>query len=89
MQAIPYWPSARSINSLSVSYRKISWYFPTVYYRAYRDALLIDAAISSLIDKFTDCLQVWVSVCNVWFNNPKHLDRRFCEANKDSVIDLE
>jgi hypothetical protein len=64
--------------------------FPIVFvYRSYRDALLVDAAISSLVDKFTDCLEVRVSICNVWFNNPEHLNRGFCEANEDSIIDLE
>ncbi len=64
--------------------------FPDCFiYRSYRDALLINAAISSLVDEFTDCLEIRVSICDVWFNNPKHLDRRFCEANEDSIIDLE
>jgi hypothetical protein len=56
---------------------------------SYRNSLLIDAAISSLIDEFTNCLEVRVSICDVWFNNPKHLNRGFCEANEDSIIDLE
>jgi len=63
--------------------------FPLFVYRSYRDTLLVDTAISSLIDKFADCLQVRVSICDIWFNNPKHLNRRFCEANEDPIIDLE
>jgi hypothetical protein len=53
------------------------------------DALLVDLAISALVDEFTDGLEVWVPVSDVWVNDGEHLLGGFGHADKDAVVELE
>jgi hypothetical protein len=46
-------------------------------------------AVSSLVDEFTNRLEVWISVSNVRLNNTKHLDRSLGKADEDSAVDLD
>ncbi len=53
------------------------------------DALLVDLAISTLVDQLADCLQVGVAVGDVWLDDLEHLRRGFCEADEYTVVDLQ
>lgn len=54
-----------------------------------RDALLLDLAVSALVDQFTDGLQVGVSIGDIGLDHLEHFQRSFCQANKDTVVDLK
>lgn len=54
-----------------------------------RDALLVDLAVSTFVDQFTDGLQVGVSIGDVWLDDLEHFQRSFCQADKDTVVDLK
>lgn len=53
------------------------------------NSLLVDLSISALVDKFTDGLQVGVSIGNPRFDDLKHLKGGLGHANEDTVVDLE
>jgi len=52
------------------------------------DALLVDLEVSTLVDQFTDGLQVWSSVCDVWLDQFEHGQGCLGELEEDSVVDL-
>lgn len=54
-----------------------------------RDALLVDLSISALVDQFTDSLEVWLAVSDVWLNVLQHLASGLCDLEEDTVVDLE
>jgi len=54
-----------------------------------RDSLSMDLSVTSLVDEFSNGLQVWLSVGNVWLNQLKHLGGSLGELDEDSVVDLE
>jgi hypothetical protein len=54
-----------------------------------RNALLVDLAISTLVDELTDRLEVGVAIGDVWVDNGKHLLGGLGQANEDAVVDLE
>jgi hypothetical protein len=51
--------------------------------------LLIDLSVSTLVDEFTNRLQVRVSISNPWLDNLEHLESGLCHANKDAIVDLK
>jgi hypothetical protein len=53
------------------------------------DALLVDLAISALVDEFTDGLEVRVPVSDVWVNDGEHLLGGFGQADEDAVVYLK
>ncbi len=53
------------------------------------NALLVDLAISALVDKLLDALQVGVAVGNPGLDNLDHLRSGLGDANEDTVVDLE
>jgi hypothetical protein len=53
------------------------------------DALLVDLGISTLVDEFTDGLEVGFTVGNIGFNQLEHFSSGLVEADKDTVVDLE
>lgn len=53
------------------------------------NALLLDLSISTLVDEFTDGLQVGVSIGDPWLDNLEHLKSGLGHANKDTIVDLE
>ena len=53
------------------------------------DALLIDLAVATLVDELADGFEVRVAVGDVWVDNGEHFLRGFCEADEDTVVDLE
>ena len=53
------------------------------------NALLVNLAISSLIDELTDRLQVGVSVGDPWLDDLEHLESSLGHADEDTVVDLE
>jgi hypothetical protein len=53
------------------------------------NALLIDLSVSTLVDEFTNRLQVRVSIGNPWLDNLEHLESGLCHANKDAIVDLK
>ena len=53
-----------------------------------RDALFVNLAIPALIDEFTDALEIWIAVSNVWFDNGKHLSRSTGYTNENPAVDL-
>lgn len=54
-----------------------------------RDALLVDLAISTLVDELAHRLQVGVAVGDVGVDNGEHLLRGFGETDENAVVDLE
>ena len=54
-----------------------------------RDALLVDLAVSALVDELTDSLLVGVSVGDVGLDDLQHLEGGLGEADEDTVVDLE
>ena len=53
------------------------------------DALLVDLAISTLVDELTDGLQVGLTVGDVGVDQLEHLGGGLGQADKDTVVDLE
>ena len=53
------------------------------------DALLVDFAVSSLVDELTDRLQVGLAVGDVGLNELQHLCGGLGDFDKDTVVDLE
>jgi hypothetical protein len=54
-----------------------------------RDALLVDLSVTALVDKFTDGLQVGVSVGDEGLDDLEHLSGSLGETDEDTVVDLE
>lgn len=54
-----------------------------------RNALLVDLAVSTLVDKLADGLQVRSTVGNVGLNQLEHLSGSVGETEEDAVVDLE
>lgn len=53
------------------------------------NALLVDLAVSALVDKLTDALQVGVTVGNPRLDDLDHLGGGLGDADEDTVVDLE
>ena len=54
-----------------------------------RDALLVDLAVTTLVDEFTNRLEVGIAVSDEGLDNLQHLRGGFSQAHKDAVVDLE
>ena len=53
------------------------------------NALLVDLAVTSLVDELADGLEVGVTPCDVWLNDDQHLEDGLGQTDKDTVVDLE
>jgi hypothetical protein len=53
------------------------------------NALLINLAITTLVDELSDGLEVGVSIGNPGFDNLEHLEGGLCQADEDTIVDLE
>jgi hypothetical protein len=53
------------------------------------NALLVDLSVSTLVDEFTNSLQIRVSIGNPWLDNLEHLESGLCHADKDTIVDLK
>ena len=53
------------------------------------DALLVDLAVTTLVDKLTDGLQVGVTICDVGVDNGQHLLGGLGELDEDAIVDLK
>jgi hypothetical protein len=53
------------------------------------DTLLADLGISTLVDQFTDGLQVGSTVSNIGLNQLEHFRGSLVQADKDTVVDLQ
>jgi len=53
------------------------------------NALLVDLAVSALVDELANRLQVWVAVGNVGVDNRQHLLCSFGKLDEDAVVDLK
>jgi len=53
------------------------------------DSLLVDLAVSALVDKLADRLEVGLTVSNPWLNDLQHLRGSLVDTNEDTVVDLE
>ena len=54
-----------------------------------RDALLVDLAVSALVDQLLDGLQVGVTVGDPRLDNLEHLSGGLGDTDEDTVVDLE
>lgn len=54
-----------------------------------RDPLLVDLAVSTLVDELADGLEVRLAVGDPWLNDLQHLGGSLVETNKDTIVDLE
>ena len=53
------------------------------------DALLVNLAITPLVDELSDGLEVGVSISNPGLDNLEHLEGGFCQTDEDTIVDLE
>ena len=53
------------------------------------NTLLINLAISTLVDELSDRLEVGVSIGDPGLDNLQHLEGGLCQTDKDTIIDLE
>jgi len=53
------------------------------------DALLVDLAVTALVNKLTNGLQVGITIGDIWVDNGEHLGGGLGETDKDTVVDLE
>ena len=53
------------------------------------NALLVDLAVSSLVDQLPHRLEVGIAVGNEWVDDGEHLLRGLGDFDKDTVVDLE
>lgn len=51
--------------------------------------LLVDLAISTLVDELADRLEVRVAVSDEWLNDTQHLDSGLGQADEDTIVDLQ
>lgn len=54
-----------------------------------REALAVDLAVTTLVDKLADGLEVGVTVGNVRVDDGEHLRGSLVQTNEDTVVDLE
>ena len=52
------------------------------------NSLLVDFAITTLVDQFIYGLQIWVPPCNVWLHNSQHVNWSLVELHKGAIKDL-
>jgi hypothetical protein len=53
------------------------------------NALLVNFAITTLVDKLSDGFEVGVSISNPGLNNLQHLEGGFCQTDEDTIVDLK
>ena len=53
------------------------------------DALLVDLAITALVDKLLNGFQVRLSVSDIWLDNLEHLGSGLCDTDENTVVDLQ
>lgn len=53
------------------------------------ETLAVDLAVTALVDKLTDGLEVGVTVGDVGVDDGEHLSGSLVQADKDTVVDLE
>ena len=51
-------------------------------------ALSINLSITTLIDQFTDALEIGLTIGNVWLDNLQHLNGGSIQTNKHTIVDL-
>lgn len=54
-----------------------------------RNTLLVDLAVTALVDKLTDGLKVGVTVGDEWLDDLEHLNGSLGQLDEDTVVDLE
>ena len=53
------------------------------------NALLVNLAITALVDELSDGFKVGVSIGNPGLDNLEHLKGGLCQADEDTIVDLE
>jgi len=53
------------------------------------NALLVNLAITTLVDELSDGLEIGVSIGNPGLDNLEHLEGGLCQADEDTIVDLE
>ena len=53
------------------------------------DSLLVDLAISSLVNQLSSSLQVWITICDVWIDDSQHLLSSLGQLDEDTIVDLQ
>lgn len=53
-----------------------------------RNTLTVHFTMASLVDQLTNTLQVGIAVSNVGLNKTEHLAGGMCQADKDTIVDL-
>lgn len=53
------------------------------------NALLVNLAITTLVDELSDGLEVGVSIGNPGLDDLEHLEGGLCQADEDTIVDLE
>ena len=52
------------------------------------DALLVDLAVTALVDEVANGLVGWVAVGDIGFDDLEHFRGGFCEADEDAIVNL-
>ena len=53
------------------------------------DTLLVDLAVTALVDELANGLEVGVAIGNVWVDNCEHLLSGLGQSDEDTAVDLE
>lgn len=53
------------------------------------NALLVNLAITTLVDELSDGLEIGVSIGNPGLDDLEHLEGGLCQADEDTIVDLE
>jgi hypothetical protein len=53
------------------------------------NALLVNLAITTLVDELSDGFEVGVSISNPGLNNLQHLEGGLCQTDEDAIVDLK
>ena len=52
------------------------------------DSAAVNLSVSSLVDEIVNDLSGRISISDIWFDSPHHVDCGSVQSDKDSVVDL-
>jgi hypothetical protein len=87
-QMTPYFPSSASMIALSLNGTRCLLLVSLVKVQIENNND-IHLSVSTLVDQFTNRLEVGVTVSDEWLNNSQHLDSGLGKLDEDAVVDLE
>jgi len=52
------------------------------------DSGFVDLTVSSFVNEITNSLEVWVSPCDVWFDDSDHVNGGLVDLDEDGIVNL-